>query len=322
MGFPEPTRSGDIVLRAERLAKAYDRPLFAGVDLEITRGQRWALLGPNGCGKTTLLRCLLELLAPDEGRVTLGTGVEVGYFDQQLAELDDEMPAVEVVRPRGAELNQQQRRDLLARFGLTGETALQSVRDLSGGERCRAALARLAAATANFLVLDEPTNHLDLWARDSLERSLRRFEGTVLFVSHDRYFVDRVADHLLVVEPDRIRTVEGNYQTYKRLVDAGAGKAGDRQPPETDPPRREQRSAEAEKPARVKRRFPYRKVADLEEEIFQRETRVEELQGLLAQGNTHRDGDRVRQIKAEITEQQAALGTLYEHWEEATELNW
>jgi len=321
MQFPPPARCGEIVLRAEQLAKAYDRPLFAGLSFDIARRQRWALLGPNGCGKTTLLRCLIGLERPDRGEVTLGQGVEVGYFDQHLAGLDDAAAVIDTLQPRRGEFNRQQRRDVLARFGLTGDAALQKVGSLSGGERCRAALARLAALGANFLVLDEPTNHLDLWARNALEKALNSFEGTVLLVSHDRYFINRVADHLLAVEPDRVRVVDGNYQTYQHLLagrgeqplaerTAGAGKASaagaGRSPQE---PRR-------------KRRFPYRKVADLEAEIFQHEERLKELQHELSQGETHRHGNRVRGILGKITRLETALQTLYEHWEEATELNW
>ena len=325
MGFPQATRCGDIVLRAEHLAKAYDRPLFRDVTFDVIRGQRWGLLGPNGSGKTTLLRCLLGLVQPDEGKVHLGQGVMVGYFDQHLAELDDQTPAVEAIRPPRKEFNEQQRRDLLARFGLTGDTALQAVGSLSGGERCRAALARLAAADANVLVLDEPTNHLDLWARDALERTLAAFAGTVLFVSHDRYFVNRLADHLLVVEEDRVRVIEGNYETYQRLAGRlpGGSAADESDVPEATGAKTQ--ATGADKPAKspqTKRRFPYRKVADLEEEIFERETRLEELHQQLVRGDTHRDGDRVRQVKAEIVQLEEALATLYQHWEEAAELNW
>ncbi len=216
--FPAARRSGDIVVRATGVAKAFERPLFRDVSLDIVRGQRWALLGPNGSGKTTLLRCLLGLAPPDQGKVSLGQGVVVGYFDQQLAELDDDLAVVDAVRPKHKQFNLQLRRDLLAGFGLTGDTALQKVSSLSGGERCRAALARLAAADANFLVLDEPTNHLDLWARDALEEALRQFDGTVLFVSHDRYFVNRVADHLLLIEAQQVRIIDGNYDTYQMLL--------------------------------------------------------------------------------------------------------
>ena len=198
MGFAKADRSGDIVLRAHRLCKSYDRPLFEQLDLELTRAQRWGMLGPNGSGKTTLLRCLLGQVEPDAGQVILGQGVKIAYFDQQLAAMDDDILVVDAVRPEGQLMDEQKRRDLLARFGVTGDTALQTVGSLSGGERCRAALARLAATDANFLILDEPTNHLDLWARDALEQALSRFDGTVLFVSHDRYFVNRLADHLMV----------------------------------------------------------------------------------------------------------------------------
>ncbi len=234
---------------------------------------------------------------------------------------------VDAIRPPHKEFNEPQRRSLLARFGLTGDAALQRVGSLSGGERCRAALARLAAADANFLVLDEPTNHLDLWARDALERSLRDFDGTVLFVSHDRYFLNRVADHLLVVEPGRFRVIEGNYDTYLHLVaqrlaggadsEATAPATGN-SAPTSESTRKRSRS---DKPVRPKRRFPYRKVPDLEAEIFQRETRLAELNAELLLPEVLRDGRKVRQVQESIAAEQAALATLYEHWEEATELN-
>ena len=334
MGFPPASRSGDIVVRAEGLRKAYERQLFTDVDVQMTRGQRWGLLGPNGCGKTTLLRCLLGLEPPDGGQVQLGAGVVIGYFDQQLAELDDETLVVDAIRPRHKQFNEQQRRNLLARFGVTGDTALQQVGLLSGGERCRAALARLAAADANFLVLDEPTNHLDLWARDALERALTAFDGTVLFVSHDRYFVNRVADHLLIVEPDRVRVIEGNYAAYQLLLGSKAAEkaeeAGElsRTGPQKSRPsaekanRGEKPGNSAAKPGQRKRRFPFRKLDDIESDIFKRETRLAELHQELGQEENYRDGNRIRRIKDEIAEQQESLQTLYDHWEEASELNW
>lgn len=325
MRFFSAGRSGDIVLRAEELSKSYDRPLFTGVSFDVLRGQRWGLLGPNGSGKTTLLRCLLGQVSPDSGRIDLGHGVDVGYFDQQLAGLDESTSVLDAIRPPRKDFVEQQRRDLLARFGLMGDTALQPVGQLSGGERCRAALARLAAMDANFLVLDEPTNHLDLWARDALEKSLREFEGTVLFVSHDRYFVDRVADHLLVIEPDRIRTIEGNYRTYLEFARVS--------PVDTDSRSSSSNEAKLAKAARAdisdtdksvskKRRFAYRKTVDIEAEIAQREQRIKDIHDQLALPETHRDGNLVRDLKNEITEHNEALPLLYEHWEQAAELNW
>ena len=328
MAFPPAERCGDIVVRAEKVAKSYSRPLFNDLSIDIIRSERWAILGPNGCGKTTLLRCMLGKEQPDAGSITLGQGMAVGYFDQQLAALDDDAAVVDAIRPERKQLNTQQRRDLLARFGITGDTALQKVSSLSGGERCRSALARLSADEANFLVLDEPTNHLDIWARDALEHALNQFDGTVLMVSHDRYFLNQVADHLLVFEPDRVRVIEGNYDEYQLQLsgkpEATASKQKKKERSKTGKiSQKSNKSSKktSKKPAK-KRRFSYRKVSDLEDEIFIRETLVQEFQKELAQGETFRNGDRVKSIMAKIAEEQEALKTLYEHWNEATELNW
>lgn len=328
MGFPAVKRSGDIVLRAERLSKAFDRPLFSNLSFQIERGERWGIVGPNGTGKTTLLKCLIGRLQPDAGHVSVGTNVSIAYFDQQLADLDDTAAVVDAVRPSGKDFTEPQRRDLLARFGLTGDSAFQPIGSLSGGERNRAALARLSATDANFLVLDEPTNHLDLWARDALERSLNTFEGTVLFVSHDRYFLNRAADHLLVVEPHRFRVVEGNYDAYLYLVEQGL--AGPAAAPQQAASANGRTSAASkagtatpatEQPARRKRRFPYRKVAEIEHEIHQREAAIDEINGLLIEPDVLRNGERVRTLKQQLTDHQETLARLYEHWEEAAELN-
>ncbi len=338
IGFPPATRTGDVALRVEGLAKAYDRPLFRELSFQIERGQRWGVIGPNGTGKTTLLRCIVGEIEPDAGQTRLGTGVRVGYLDQLTAGLDFEQPVVEAIRPPHKEFNEPQRRDMLAKFGITGDAVFQKVSSLSGGERSRAGLARLASMDCNVLVLDEPTNHLDIWARDSLERGLKKFDGTLLFVSHDRYFLNQIADHLLVVEGDRFRVIEGNYDTYLHFVSQGMaggqpgersavaatlssptsdGRGGASKPAEKAAPA----AASAEKPGKRKRRYPYRKVADLEAEIQQREQELEQLQATLASPEVFRKGSSIRQIQAQLTETQEALETLYDHWEEALELN-
>jgi ATP-binding cassette subfamily F protein 3 len=334
VGVQKVKQRGEIVLRGEHLAKAFDRPLFNDLSFQIERGQRWGILGPNGSGKTTLLRCLVGRQQPDAGDVHLGTNVKIGYFDQLLAELDDDAQVVDAIRPSHKQFTEPERRNMLARFGVTADMAFQPVRSLSGGERNRVALARLAASDANFMILDEPTNHLDLWARDSLEQSLAAFEGTVLLVSHDRYFLNRVTDHLLVVEPNRFRIIPGNYDAYLHLVHSGLAvpiaTVEERNVSTTAvsiPTQSSGHGAHAskspsdEKPIKRKRRFPYRKVPDLEQDILEHETRLEELNAALADPQTHRDGDRARQVKADIATAQESLRALYEHWEEAVELN-
>ena len=324
MGFPPASRTGDIVLRVENLSKGFDRPLFQNLSFDVLRGEKWGILGPNGTGKTTLLKVLLGILQPDSGRVVLGSGVKPGYFDQMLTGLDLEAQVVEAIRPDHKDFVLQQRRDLLARFGITDDMVFQKVGSLSGGERNRSALARLAAQDPNLLVLDEPTNHLDLWARDALEQSLRKFDGSVIFVSHDRYFVNQVADKLLVVEPGRFRVIEGNYDTYQHFVKQGLAKearagtavAASKAKADADQEKRGKPTKE-----RRKRKFPYRKTADIEAEIAQREARIEEIHQLFGAEEVLRDGSRVKQLKAELEEHETTLPTLYEHWEEASELN-
>jgi ATP-binding cassette, subfamily F, member 3 len=322
MHFAPASRTGDIVIRVERLSKAFQQPLFRDLTFDILRGEKWGILGPNGSGKTTLLRCLLGEYPVDSGRVVHGTGVRVGYFDQQLRCLDEDSLVVDAIRPSHKEFLEQQRRDLLARFGVTGDMVFQRVHQLSGGERNRTALAMLAASDANVLILDEPTNHLDLWARDALEQAMRTFDGTVLFVSHDRYFLNQVADHLLVVEPGRFRVIDGNYDTYLHL--ARQGVMADGEPDgEADArtPVRGNKSAGREPPTAVrrKRRFPYRKLAEIEADIHQREDRIEALHAALADPEVLRDGARIKQTTAELEQVKQELATLYEHWEEAAE---
>lgn len=331
MAFSPASRTGDVVVRLTRLTKSFPgKPLFGDLSWDILRGEKWGILGPNGCGKTTLLKCIVGELTPDAGQVVLGSGVRIGYYDQMLEGLDPQTPVLDAVRPPNREFVEQQRRDLLARFGIAGDLVLQPVGRLSGGERSRVALARLAAMEANVLVLDEPTNHLDLWARGALEAALKQFDGSVLFVSHDRYFINQVADKLLVIEGSgQFRIVPGNYDTYLHLVrqgliaDARQAVSVDAQPAER---RREGQTRslpldrEQGKPRR-KRKFPYRKVAEIEEEIAQREARLAELHELFAREDVLRDGAQVKALQAELEAQQAALARLYEHWEEAVELN-
>jgi ATP-binding cassette, subfamily F, member 3 len=250
--------------------------------------------------------------------VKRGQLVEFGYYDQHLECLAGDQAVLRAVRPEVKDVSEQALRDLLGRFGLVGDQVNQQVAALSGGERSRAALARLVAQSANVLVLDEPTNHLDLWACHALEQALLDFDGSVIVVSHDRYFLNRIADMLLVLEDDGgVRLIHGNYDTYERMRTASLQPEPASNKEETSSPPAPERAG---KPKR-KRRFPYRKVADIEADIAAHETRLREVEVLLASGELYRDGDRVKETMRNFEELKAALGQLYEHWEEAVELN-
>jgi ATP-binding cassette subfamily F protein 3 len=317
MHFGDVRRTGDIVIDAQRISKSFDRPLFHDLSFAVKRGQRLGILGPNGCGKTTLLRVLIGQEPPDSGEVRLGTHVQIGYFDQHLNLVEDEATVLRAVWPNpDPSITEQTMRDLLGRFGLSGDIVHQRVAALSGGERSRAALARLVAAGVNVLVLDEPTNHLDIWACEALEAALREFDGTAIVVSHDRYFLNEVCDSLIVFEGGKTQVVFGNYDMYELL------RAQQIEKPDV---RRETQAASKPVPtsqqAKRKRRFPYRKLDDLESEIAQHEATVRELEKSLADGDLYRDADRIRETMQTFEDTKKTLAQLYEHWAEAAELN-
>jgi ATP-binding cassette, subfamily F, member 3 len=321
MGFGEVERAGDIVVEARDLSKSYDQPLFQHFNVAVQRGECVGVMGPNGSGKSTLIKTLIGREKADAGDVKLGHKVHIGYHDQGLESLAPSTSVLRAVWPEDdPDWVQEDVRDLLARFGLPGEIVFQTVGQLSGGEKAKAALARLCATGANLLVMDEPTNHLDIWSCEALERSIKEFEGTVLVVTHDRYFLNQVADRLIVLGGGKARVIEGDYETYQRLAQqdaeaaqvkaasvtgpAGAGKAGDKG-----------------KDGKRKRKFPYRKSADLEQEIAEIEATVAEIEELLGQPATWRDPIKARGTQQRHEDLKTQLARLYEHWEEAVEFN-
>ena len=324
MAFGQARRAGDWVIEADRLTKGFGTPLFTDVNLQVLRGDRLGIFGPNGSGKTTLLRTLIGELKPDSGAVRYGTHVEIAYYDQQLTSVDPSADVVEAVRPaNNPQMTPGQIRDLVARFGLRRDIVFQTVGSLSGGEKSKVALARLAALNANVLVLDEPTNHLDLWARGALEQALLEFEGTLLIVSHDRYFLDRVATSIIALEPTRWRLYEGNYSAYLDSLSRAAAEAQQQGKSEksAEPAARTARQADAKDAPKRKRKFPYRKTVELEGEIAQTEELLETLRAELANPDVFRDGQRAKDTTRRYEDAELQLARLYEHWEESVELN-
>jgi ATP-binding cassette subfamily F protein 3 len=221
LGLTTDIRSGDLVLAPKDLVVGYDAPLFAAPDVEIRRGDRVALIGPNGAGKTTLLRTILGDVPALQGRIRFGASVQPGYLAQAQAGLDPEQSVLDAILDV-QNLPLARARNYLAQFLFSGDDVFRPINTLSGGQRSRVALARLTLQGANFLLLDEPTNHLDIASQEILENVLRRFPGTVLLVSHDRYLVQALATHIWRVDGDELRAYEGNYTDYLRLREAEA----------------------------------------------------------------------------------------------------
>jgi len=327
MHFGEVRRSGDVVLAVEDLSKAYDRPLFKDLNFSLPRGRRLGIMGPNGSGKTTLLRVLLGEEGADSGKVQRGHLTEFGYYDQHLKSLDPDLPVIRAAWPEAdPDAAEQGMRDLLGRFGLMGDQVYQRVGALSGGEKSRVALARLVAQGVNVLVLDEPTNHLDLWACDALEQALTAFDGTVIVVSHDRYFLNRVVDLLLVLDGrGGAQVFHGNYDTYELMraqQEAARSETAKKKEASAPAEGRGRPAAEGQaKKEKRKRKFPYRKTAEIEDDIAAAETELRELEERMASPELYRDGDKVKETTKAFEEVKAELARLYEHWEEAVEMN-
>ncbi|MCL2548365.1 MAG: ATP-binding cassette domain-containing protein [Symbiobacteriaceae bacterium] len=207
-------RSANRVISLHRVSKAYDKPLFGPLEMEVLRGERIALVGPNGAGKTTLLGVITGEVAPDEGECRWGVAVDWGFYRQGLDDLEESNTVVEEIMSAAPELNLADARSILGRFLFRGEDVAKKVSMLSGGERSRVMLAKLFLLGANCLLLDEPTNHLDIPAREVLEEALQDFSGTLLVVSHDRYFVDKIATKIWELNEGRLRVFDGGWSAY------------------------------------------------------------------------------------------------------------
>ena len=298
-------------------------------ELQIERGDRVALLGPNGSGKTTTLRTLVGELPPLAGRIELGTNVRVAYYAQGHEGLDPTRTVLETLlydKPLGEEAA----RTLLGRFLFTGDDVFKPVSALSGGERSRLALCRLTLERANFLILDEPTNHLDIGAREALEEVLDGYDGTMLFVSHDRYFIDRIANRIWNIEDGDIATYLGNYSDMLRHREARATTTSNVAPPAA-PVRETQRGEQVAEPPppstsplRASRqneralRDAQKRLKATEREVGRLEERLNEASDALTRASIDQDVDAVARLGAEYEKLQADLERAYAEWSDAT----
>jgi ATP-binding cassette, subfamily F, member 3 len=324
--FSSIVDSGLVVISTQKLAAGYisatkeRTELVRVADLELLRGDRVGLLGPNGSGKTTLLRTIIGELPPVAGQVHPGHNVRIGYYSQSHAGLNAERSILDEIR-QVSTLSEEGARTFLGRFLFSGDDVFKPIGALSGGERSRIALAKLTLQGSNLLILDEPTNHLDLQSRQFLEEVLGEFEGTLLFVSHDRYFIDRLATKVWVIEDGILIPYMGNYTEYRTR----------KQPIVLDVPVRTKNesppASSVTKPAASPAKAGGRKVGkvkvraleDVERDIEKAEARVKDVEAALAEAALNADAALLTQLNAEYEQERAHVDELLVEWEHLAE---
>ncbi len=347
--------SGNDVLTVTDLSKSFDtQTLFTNVDFEIKRGERVAVIGNNGTGKTTLLKIINGIIPADSGQIRLGSKVHIGYYDQEHQVLHMDKTLFQEIQDTYPNMNNTQIRNTLAAFLFTGDDVFKLIRDLSGGERGRVSLAKLMLSDANFLLLDEPTNHLDITSKEILESALNRYTGTVLYVSHDRYFINRTATRILDLTNGSFINYIGNYDYYlekKEDVEAAfaarqMAQTAANHPTGTNSPQAASTTssisssrtsqtamtassagspadgkidwkAQKEEQARLRKR--QNELKKVEDKIHELETRDGEIDELLSQEDIYTDVSRLMELNKEKESIQKELEVLYEKWEELAE---
>ena len=347
--------SGNDVLTVTDLSKSFDtQTLFTNVDFEIKRGERVAVIGNNGTGKTTLLKIINGIIPADSGQIRLGSKVHIGYYDQEHQVLHMDKTLFQEIQDTYPNMNNTQIRNTLAAFLFTGDDVFKLIRDLSGGERGRVSLAKLMLSDANFLLLDEPTNHLDITSKEILESALNRYTGTVLYVSHDRYFINRTATRILDLTNGSFINYIGNYDYYlekKEDVEAAfaarqMAQTAANHPTGTNSPQATSTAsgisssrtsqtamtassagspadgkidwkAQKEEQARLRKR--QNELKKIEDKIHELETRDGEIDELLSQEDVYTDVSRLMELNKEKESIQKELEVLYEKWEELAE---
>lgn len=314
--------SGNDVLKVEHLTKGFDgQTLFKDINFEIKRGEHVAIIGDNGTGKTTILKILNQIKTPDEGSFTLGSKVQIGYYDQEHHVLHNEKTIFDEISDEHPDLNNTQIRNTLAAFQFTGDEVYKHICELSGGEKGRVSLAKLMLSEANFLILDEPTNHLDITSKEILEKAINDYTGTVLYVSHDRYFINQTASRILELTNKSFVNYIGNYDYYLEKKDeltaiyaadnpASSESAKDNSNSDSKLSWQEQKEQQA---LMRKKKNELKKV---EERISVLEDRNNEIDELMTHEDVYSNSMKCQELANEKTENENELEELYEKWEE------
>lgn len=322
--FTPRMQSGNDVLTVEGLSKSFDNvPLFENINFALKRGEHVAIIGDNGTGKTTLLKILNELIPADTGTFTLGTNVSIGYYDQEHHVLHMEKTVFEEIQDTYPHMNNTEIRNVLAAFLFTGDDVFKQVKSLSGGERGRISLAKLMLSDANFLILDEPTNHLDIDSKAILENAVNQFEGTVLYVSHDRYFINTTAHRILDLTKQSLLNYIGNYDYYLEKKDDVEqahqnlpNTASSSNTPENSQQTENKLSWQQQKEEQARLRKIENELRKVEEEIEQLEDENTELDKALCDPANATNSAKLQEIAEKKAKNDSRLEELMERWEE------
>ncbi len=326
--------SGNDVLTVEHLTKRFEtQTLFSDISFEIKRGEHVAIIGDNGTGKTTLLKILNQVLDADEGAFTLGSKVKIGYYDQEHHVLHDNKTIFEEISDDYPSLTNTQIRNTLAAFQFTADDVFKLIRDLSGGEKGRVSLAKLMLSEANFLILDEPTNHLDITSKEILEQALNDYTGTILYVSHDRYFINQTASRILELVNQTFVNYIGNYDYYLEKKEELTAKYAPVSPKtsvnskvtnpntfsESQEPFGQKLSWQEQKEAQARERKRKNDLKKTEERIAVLETRNQEIDELMTQEDIYSNSVKCQELAIEKSSNEEELETLYEQWADLAE---
>ena len=320
--------SGNDVLTVEHLSKQFDTQLlFQDVSFEIKRGEHVAVIGDNGTGKTTLLKILNQVIKADNGSFTLGAKVQIGYYDQEHHVLHDDKTIFEEISDDYPHLTNTEIRNTLAAFQFTGDEVFQVIHSLSGGEKGRVSLAKLMLSEANFLILDEPTNHLDIASKEILEEALNNYTGTILYVSHDRYFINQTATRILDLSPEGIVNYKGNYNYYLEQKEAGNVSAdsdnitlatsADKSPAPSPEKAKEDWKRSREEAAKQRKRA--NDLKKTEKEISRLEAENDQLKNEMALPENATNVSKLMELNTKFEENESTLLELYDKWEELSE---
>ena len=311
--FPVKNESGNDVLKGTDLAFAYGaKEIFHGVNIDIKKGERVFLLGPNGCGKTTLFKMLCARLGGTQGYISLGANVDIGYYDQTQESLHNAKNVLYEVWDEYPRMTETEVRSSLAAFLFKGDDVFKSIGDLSGGERARVSILKLMLSRCNLLLLDEPTNHLDIISREALEMALTCYEGTIFMVSHDRYFINRLADRIYYMENGSVTEYIGNYDDFTAYRAAHTQTQPDDSPANVNEEKEKRvNDYKQRKEAAAAERKRLRQIENAESEIERLEAELTQLNQQMTLPAISSDYGKIMELTKQAAEMQEEIDRLY-----------